>query len=150
MPATACVSIVAGIIHAFVTPAHLDEYVPFGAFFIAIAAAQLAWGIAVWRRPTRRTLRAGAALNLGLVGVWLGTRTVAVPLGPDAGEREAVGVHDVFVTLDELFIAVVALALLRYANHPRPAALIDRIVPTAGTVLAALSLTSLMALGGHH
>ena len=71
-----------------------------------------AWAVLAVRRPTPRLLLAGAAAS-GLVALlWVATRTVGIPLGPAAGEVEAVGVPDVVATLTEvLVVGAVAWAL---------------------------------------
>ncbi|MDO9458027.1 hypothetical protein [Nocardioides sp.] len=68
-------------IHAAVAPPHLREQTVAGLFFLVTAAAQLAWAAAAAGRPTPTLLRAGVVLNLGLVALWLLTRTAGLPFG---------------------------------------------------------------------
>ncbi|MEO9322648.1 hypothetical protein ABFT23_04105 [Nocardioides sp. C4-1] len=68
-------------IHAAVAPAHLAESPVTGAFFLAVAAGQLAWALAAAGHPTRVLLHAGIALQLALVALWAVTRTVGLPFG---------------------------------------------------------------------
>jgi hypothetical protein len=77
------------------------------------AVGQLVWAGLVWTRPPdRRLLIAGAVANLGVAIVWLISRTAGLPVGPESGEREAIGVHDVFATAAELaLVLLVALVL---------------------------------------
>ena len=53
-------------------------------------------------RPSRRLLLAGAIGNLAIASVWLVSRTVGLPLGPEAWEPEAIHVADIVATLDEV------------------------------------------------
>jgi hypothetical protein len=68
-------------IHAAVAPAHLAEDPLTGAFFLAVAAGQLAWALAAAGRPTRALMGGGIALQLALVALWAVTRTVGLPFG---------------------------------------------------------------------
>src|SRR5436190_13617393 len=79
----AALSIVAGAIHAVAAPPHFAETWARGAFFLVLAAFQLAWGALVYARPSSRALRVGAAVNLLVIGVWIGSRAVGAPFGPD-------------------------------------------------------------------
>jgi hypothetical protein len=104
-------SAVAGLIHVKATVDHAGQYWLFGVLFGAVACAQIAVAVALWRiRVPDDVLVAGAAVTIGVVAVWLVSRTVGLPIGPTAGEAEAIGVSDAFATMIELvFIAVVCL-----------------------------------------
>jgi hypothetical protein len=101
-----------------VTVAHFREYWLFGLLFAIVAPLQIVWAALVQRRPAdRRLLIAGAIANVVVAAVWLVSRTTGLPIGPDAGTPEAVGVKDVLATADELGLALlVAVALLRPAT----------------------------------
>jgi hypothetical protein len=102
----------AGLIHLAVCPSHFKEATAFGLFFAAAAAAQLWWAAAVWRNPTQRLLTIGAVGNAAVLALWLVTRTVGLPFGPEPGVAEAVGGPDLFAGVVELYIvAVVAVGL---------------------------------------
>ena len=72
----------AAAIHFAVTPEHLDEYVPFGVFFLAVGSIQALIGIELLVRPSRRVAFGGAAVNGVLVTIWFPSRTRGVPIGP--------------------------------------------------------------------
>lgn len=117
-------SILAGLAHGGLAPAHFEEWWGYGVFFAFTAAAQALFGLAVAMdavpapRTRRRLLAAGAAGNALLVAFYVWTRTVGVPfLGPEAGEVEAVAVLDVVVLLLEAVTVAGALWLLA---RPRP------------------------------
>jgi hypothetical protein len=74
-------------VHAAFGPAHFREGTMLGLFFAASALAQISWSVAVVVRATPGLLRLGVVGNIGLVGLWLTTRTVGLPgflPGPEA------------------------------------------------------------------
>ena len=145
----AVLAIAVGMIHAVVAVSHAEEFWLFAVFFAALAAGQIAWGAVVYKGAARRVLVAGAWANLAVVLLWLFTRTVALPLGPDAGEREAVGPLDVLASLDELVVVTIVFALVRFPRlRPRLVAAAARVGPVLGMTLAIASLVSL-TLGVH-
>jgi hypothetical protein len=110
----AWLSIAAGAIHAIAMVDHFSHWWLYGAFFVVLTYGQVLWGIGVLRRPaTDRSLGIAALLNLAIVGVWLASRTLGVPIGPDAGRAEAVGVMDVSATLDQLVLVAYVLLIVR-------------------------------------
>jgi hypothetical protein len=90
--AAAGLSLVAALVHLWVTPEHLEEWWGFGAFFLVCAAAQALYAQLLLRRPNQAILLLGVAGNLAVVILWLVTRTTGIPLfGPHAGEVEEAG-----------------------------------------------------------
>jgi hypothetical protein len=134
----------AAVIHFTVIAQHFDEWWLSGAFFVGVALFQLAWAVAVVLRPSGRLYLAGAVVNALVVLTWIVSRTTGVPVGPEAGEPEAVGLPDVLATAYEVLLVVAALALLARASalrrplRPRAAAI--------GTWVAAAAVVSLTAL----
>ena len=113
--AAAALSLLAGLIHSWVTPEHFAEWWGYGAFFLAVAVVQAAYAVAILRWPSRRLYALGIVGNLAVVGLWVITRTVGIPFfGPDAGEVEAVGPIDALSTpLEALLVIVLGLLLWR-------------------------------------
>ena len=107
----AWLSITAGAIHAIATIDHFSHWWLYGAFFLVLTYGQVLWGISLLRKtPSERSLTLGAKANLAIVGVWLLSRTIGVPIGPEGGSTEPVGVMDVAATLDQIaLVAYVAL-----------------------------------------
>jgi FtsP/CotA-like multicopper oxidase with cupredoxin domain len=103
-------------IHLAVAPMHFQEYVPFGLFFVAAGLVQLAAATAMLFRPSRRLFLAAAAGTAGIIGLYLVSRTVGVPVGPRPGQAEMVGFADVACTTMEL----VSLPLFVLAAFRRP------------------------------
>jgi hypothetical protein len=119
----AAASVVAAAVHALVAPEHFAESPLYGWFFVVTAVAGLGYAAWVVLRPSRWLLLSGAAANAAIVGLWLFTRLVAVPLGPGAGETEAFGALDVIASVAELVsLAAASLALIRPSTQHSPAA----------------------------
>ena len=144
---TAAVSLLAGIIHAVASVEHFEEALLFGLFFVVVAGFQFAWATAVYRSGGRAWLRTGAAVNLGVIAVWVLSRTTGLPVGPERWSPESVGVLDVVAGADEALIAILALAVLPAAR--RPGRLGSVAVLLAGA-LCVLSLAAVTVAGGHH
>jgi hypothetical protein len=60
------------------------------------------------RRGTadRWVLALGALGNLAVALVWLASRSVGLPIGPEVGQAEGIGLHDALASLDEVTIAL--------------------------------------------
>jgi hypothetical protein len=126
-----------------VIPSHLVEYWLFGLLFAIIAPLQLAWAELVRRRPdhSRLLLIAGLLMNLGVVAVWVASRTTGLPVGPHAGQPEPVGWKDLLATTDEIYLVLAAgLTLARVVS---PA-----LIPIAWTCTLA-SIVAAIVPGGH-
>jgi hypothetical protein len=103
----------AAAIHFAVAPMHIREYLPFGLLFVMTGVLQLVWALAVlllWPRPL--VFLVGVVLSLAVVAVWVLTRTVGAPIGPDAGRAEVVGAADTICSALELGVAAVSVLLL--------------------------------------
>lgn len=111
--AVAAASAGAAAIHFAVIDQHVAEYWLFGAFFVAVALAQLGWVVAVVSNPIRTVYVVGAVGNALIAVTWVISRTTGLPFGPGAGEPEPVGVADVVSTVLELAVVVGTLLLLR-------------------------------------
>ena len=119
--AAAALSLLAALIHLWVTPEHFEEWWGYGAFFLVAALAHVLYAPLVLVWPTRRVLLLGIGGNLTIVVLYLLTRTVGVPLfGPEAGEVEGVGFIDLCATASEVGIAAaLGAALLRETTTER-------------------------------
>lgn len=103
----------AGLIHLAVTPGHWQEWLPSGLFFTLIALFQLVWAGWVVRTPRADVMSAGIAANLGSMALWGASRVWGIPIGPNAGVPEAVGVPDVLTVLLEIVVVAGAVWSLR-------------------------------------
>ncbi|MBI4337003.1 MAG: hypothetical protein HY683_04150 [Chloroflexi bacterium] len=72
----------------------------------------------------------GAIVNLAVIGLYIVTRTAGIPLGPEAGETEGIGIPDTISKLLEALLAVILIRhFIRYGHsQPRwhPAADLER------------------------
>lgn len=88
-PVLVLASLGTAAIHFAFAPMHLEANQRHGLFFVAVAWLAVGWAFAVSRQPTPLTYRLGALLNLGILGVWLTSRTVGI-----GGEVEPFGWPD--------------------------------------------------------
>jgi hypothetical protein len=116
-PLLAGSSVGAGVIHASVIPEHLEEAWVFGFFFILAAAFQVAWAIPALTSRSSDVYLIGAAANGAMIGIWLLSRTLGVPVGPEPWVAESVGVLDIAATGLELVLVAGSLAILRARPH---------------------------------
>jgi FtsP/CotA-like multicopper oxidase with cupredoxin domain len=99
-------------LHLAVAPPHLREYLPFGIAFLAVGAAQIILAVDFLARPSRRFSALLLAINAGLIGVWFISRTSGLPVGPQPGVPEAVGLTDVVCVVLEILAAAFLLSLV--------------------------------------
>jgi len=92
--------------HYAVMPTHFRESWSYGLFFLCAASAQVAMAFALLRSPSRRLLLAAVAGSLAVIALWVVSRFWGVPVGPDNGATEAIGVLDVTATVLEGLTAV--------------------------------------------
>ena len=106
-------SVVAAGIHVAVAPEHFREAALYGAFFVVAAACQLvgAATLLVLRSRLLTSLVAGG--NALVVVLWLVTRVVGIPVGPQAGEIERVQLLDVSASTAETAVVVCCVLALR-------------------------------------
>jgi hypothetical protein len=100
-------------IHAVVAPEHFSHWAAAGAFFLILAAAELALGLVLPGRRQRTVLLATTAVSIVPLALWLYSRTVGLPFGPAPGVPEAVGLPDCAAGALELGTLLVAVVLLR-------------------------------------
>lgn len=110
----------AGVLHARVIAQHLQESWLFGLFFIVSAVLQLAWAGAILWRPNRLLLTVGLIVNAAIVAIWVLSRTIGLPLGPDLWIREAVAAPELLATGLEVVSVATLYAILRRGSAPRP------------------------------
>jgi hypothetical protein len=96
----------AALVHFAAAPEHFREWWGFGTFFVLCGEAQLGWAFLARRRPGPLVLSAGLAGSLLLVALWLVSRTVGLPFGPEPGVPEAAGPADLVAVSLELATAL--------------------------------------------
>jgi hypothetical protein len=138
--ATAIFSAGAGAIHIAVIQAHFDEYWAFGLFFAAAAWLQILWAIWVVARPGRLVALTGIGINGAITAVWVVSRTVGVPLGPEPGMAEPAEFVDIAATSLQVLVILGALGLLSRGAMRRE---VGRGVLVSSTVVLGLSVAVL-------
>jgi hypothetical protein len=111
-------SVAVALIHFAVIEQHWAVYWLYGAFFIVVGSAQLAWALAVPTAPARWLLWAGALGNALMVITWVVTRTVGALVGPAATMPDRAGFGDLAATVMEVLIVAGCLALLSRRRAP--------------------------------
>lgn len=121
--AAGILSLLAGGIHGLAAPEHFSEWWGYGLFFVAATLCQVIYGLLLvsqgiegwggWSAVRGNAYLAGVVGNLAIMALWVVTRTVGVPAGPEAGTVEAVGVLDaVSKLLETALVACLALLLV--------------------------------------
>ncbi|RLV48673.1 hypothetical protein D9V37_13125 [Nocardioides mangrovicus] len=118
--AAAAATVLSGAVHLAVTREHFEESALYGWFFLVLTIVQLAWAARLVLRPRLAWLFAGAAGSLLVVLLWLATRTIGIPLGAAAGEREAFGLPDLIASGAEVGVVVFALLAMWPVLRPVP------------------------------
>jgi len=123
--------IVAGGAHGLVTQEHFQEWWGYGVFFLATSICLIGFGLALItdaidprympgdvNRVRRLLYGLGAIGIVGILVLYVITRTVGVPLGPGSGSVEEVGAVDLVSKASEL-LAVAGLVVLLIKTRPR-------------------------------
>jgi hypothetical protein len=139
----ALLSIGAAVIHFAVIAQHMNEWWLTGTFFVVVALFQLAWAVAVLARPSRPLYLLGAVVNALVVITWIVSRTVGVPVGPEAGEAESIGLPDVLATSYEVLLVAAAAPLALLASAAARLRPLDRASARWATAVAVVALTAL-------
>jgi hypothetical protein len=135
----AALSVGAAAIHFAVVFEHFAEYTLYGVFFLVISWAQVIWPAVLLWRPSRLWLWLGIAGNAVVIVVYVASRTVGLPFGPDLHNAESVGALDVVSCVLE-FGLIVGCAVLLW----RPS-LADRPVTRRGALARAAALVAVPA-----
>ena len=137
----------AAVIHFAVTQSHFDEWWGFGVFFFVAGWVQLLWAAVAVRVYSRALVAVGLVGNATVVVLWLVTRTVGLPFGPEPGSAEALGWSDGIASGFELVAALCCLVVL-----VRPVGVLRLHAPPTlvGAATASLTTIGLLAAAGGH
>lgn len=141
----ALLSFGAAAIHFGVSPDHFAEYTLYGVFFVALGWFQVLWGAAYLVGPAARLGLVGAAVNIGVVAVWIYSRTIGLPIGPNPGSTEVLGLADSISSSFEVLIAVGVVAQLTVLR-PRAGDGSSRGMVAALVAVAAVIAATIVAL----
>jgi len=142
----------AALIHVAAVPPHLEEFAPFGYAFAALAVAQFVLAFALllaW--PYARSI--SVLLSIGVIAVWVMSRTTGLPIGVEPWVPENVGVADVISGIFE--VALVAILVFQAARQDWFGSRLGRtassiylaLVPITG-VITLVTLIAVAALAG--
>jgi hypothetical protein len=137
----------AGAIHVVACYQHVQEYLLYSVFFGLLAVGQIGLGVALYRSTRALWLWVGATTSLAVVALWVVSRTVGLPLGPETWTPEEVGPLDIVASADELVLALLMVLQLRPGDRPVAIAC-RRAAMGAGLFLFIMS--ALVLSGGHH
>lgn len=130
----------AAVIHATVVREHLAEWPAAGVFFLLLTIAELTLAVLVLLRfRSAAVLVTAVVLSAGPILLWLHSRTLGMPFGPEAGVPEQIGLADTAASLLEaVTLAAVAVAVRRSRQPPRR--------PTSSEHLSRLALVAVVAI----
>jgi hypothetical protein len=134
----AALSLGAGLVHLEVTNDHWVVWWGYGLFFLLTGLGQVLYAAVVVKWPNAAVLWVGIAGNLGIVGMYLISRTNGIPAGPGAGHIERVGSGDFVTTVGEFVLAGMLIAAL----GPRVRSWAMTVLALAGVGLWVLRLTN--------
>ena len=120
------------------------------AFFVVVAAAQLAWAAVALVRAPRWWLALGAAGNLVVAATWVVSRTAGLPAGVfGGGTTLPAKFPDTLATVLEAVVVIGAGALMvRGRGLTRPAAHAPGVTSAATVVAGALTIIGVLAQAG--
>jgi hypothetical protein len=148
----AALSVGAAAIHFAVVFEHFADYTLYGVFFLVISWAQLIWPAVLLWRPSRLWLWLGIAGNAIVIGVYVASRTIGLPFGPDLHNAESVGALDVVSCVLEFGLIVgCAAPLWRPSIADRPVARRGAFASAAALVavpVAVIAVTSAVMTPG--
>jgi hypothetical protein len=127
----------AGLVNVEAAIEHAPVFGAFAGFFALIAAAQVCWGVAVYRSASRRLLITGATASLAVAALWIASRVIlttgtlghaatpalffcrltagglGVATGTGSGTLGSLGVLDLIAVGDEILLALMVVLHLR-------------------------------------
>jgi hypothetical protein len=105
-------SLAAGAVHLAMAPIHASDSALEAGGFAMVGWLQILLAIGLFMRPQRNLLIAAVVLNLGVIGAYIVSRTVGLPVGANPGERESIEAVDLMVTIFQAALVVGAGLLL--------------------------------------
>jgi hypothetical protein len=145
----ALASLFAGGIHLAVAQEHFEEWWVYGTFFVVTGVFQLGFAAVVLRRTTWPVALSGIGVNLGIVLVWVVSRTSGLPIHPPEDitshegthQVEGVGVADLAATGAELIVVCLLVTFL----PARMRRVTVNLLLATGVALWALRLSGVLA-----
>jgi hypothetical protein len=142
----ALASIAAGAIHIAAAATIGRGNAQTETFFVAVAAAQIVFGLVTLAWAPRWWLALGALGNAVVVATWIASRTVALPFGPYAHIVLPVGFADTLATILGSVTAIGAAVLaVRGSPAGRSAARVRGFALAAAVLIGALGLAGVVS-----
>jgi hypothetical protein len=135
--AVAVLTLATAWVHLAYVESHWDQWWAYGAFFLVVGVAQGLFAVLILARPRPWVAAAGIAGTLAVIGMYVLSRTIGMPVGPHADFAERAETVDLATAAAEL--GVVAMLLVLVGGGTRRAVL--NAVLVAGVLLWALRLT---------
>jgi hypothetical protein len=142
----AAVAFIDGLIHIGAAVDHFGEFPLYTLVFAVLATVQMAWAAMILRSPSRRVLLFGCAFSIGVIGLWVASRTIGVPIAPRAWVAEPVGVADLVETVGEIATVIAALSVVMLPRLPLAQHVTQRVAPV---LMVVLLLSVLYGVGAH-
>jgi len=142
----AALAFVGGLIHVGAAVEHWREFHLYTLVFSCFAALQATWALLLLRGASRRVLLLGCALQLGIVVLWVISRTVGVPIGPEIWTPESIGVADVIATVGEWMTVIAVVSVVFSDGHPLARSARSAMVPL---LMSTILVSALFGTGAH-
>jgi hypothetical protein len=111
----------AALIHAGQVRTHLEEWTPAGVAFISMGALQGVLAVAILLAPSRASYLAAIWISQATIALWLVSRTIGLPFGPERFTPEDVGRADaIAATLEALTWLVLTPLFVAAPRHAGP------------------------------
>jgi hypothetical protein len=133
----AAVTLIGALIHVGAGVDHFHEFPLYTVVFCLLAVAQMTWAAMLLRRPSRRVLILGCAMQAAIVGLWALSRTVGVPIAPRAWVPEQIGAADLVETVGECMTVIAVLSIVLASRSALVRAASERMAPVLLLVLLA-------------
>ena len=130
-------ALAAGVIHLAQVGPHLTESWAFAAFFLIVGTVQVVAAGFLLRTWPAGWFRFGILGSAAVIGIWVLSRTVGLPFGPEPGGAEELGAADAAASLAEAITVVVLGLWIWEASGARS---------RVGAVAAAMAIAGLGAL----
>lgn len=130
----------AGGIHLAMAPIHASSSTEEAVGFAVVGWLQILLAIALLARPSREVLAATIVLNIAVIGAYVLSRTVGLPIGAHAGEAETVEGIDLMTAIFEAVLVAGAAVLLIRPGFAR----IERAGRSLETILMASTIPVLV------
>jgi hypothetical protein len=137
-----CVGLIgATIIHGTVVAHHFQQWPPAGVFFLVLQVVEVVLALGAVYVWGPRTAQAVVLTGFGTVLVWLLSRTLGMPIGPETFQLpEPVGVPDLACCFLELGAAALAAPMALARRAPTARRVRNEPAPRVGGTVVALAV----------